>query len=445
MELNTGIQRVVRQVIRHLEKASRDGGFQVIPVDISHCQFTAVAQTALYPLAPGPAAEKTSVVFWLKRYLRQVYWASRVLLAAVLCHPAAQRFCMAPRDQFGLNWIADHFLVKPARGIAEIFQKSRPSAKAKEIRIAQGDILLLLDSSWYMDIWPSVSRAKREGALVYSVTYDIIPITHPQFCDAFLAAVFKEWFLTSLKYVDGYIAISNTVKEDLLCFMRRDFGADIASKQFDYFLLGSDFDYQRVLGGSVREEIVQVFRARPTYLFVSTIEPRKNHAYLLDVFAQLWAEGREVNLCFVGRVGWKVEKIVDRIIHSPEYNKRLFHWADINDAELAHCYANAVMLLFPSIVEGFGLPIVESLGHGLPVLASDIPVHREIGGGKIGYFSLDDPLSLATMIRTIDEQGIPPGLMVEKGYRWQDWETSARMLLEKLMAASSRQAWDRGR
>lgn len=432
VELNTGIQRVVRQVIQHFEEFSREGNFRVVPVNISHGQFAPVASAELYPAPPAELAENASFFLWIKKYLRQLYWAFRVFLAAIFYHARAQHFFMAPRGQFGLNWIIDRCFFRPLRSGAQLFAEKKASAEAKEIHIAQGDILLLLDSTWYMEIWPSVARAKQNGALIYSVIYDLIPITHPQFCDSFLAEVFKDWFLTSLKYIDGYIAISNTVKKDLICFLEKKFGPEVRRKHFEYFLLGCDFDYQRSLDVPARAEIKQVFATRPTYLFVSTIEPRKNHAYLLDVFERLWEEQREINLCFVGRVGWKVEKIYERIINNPQYNKKLFHWADINDAELAYCYAHAVMLLFPSIVEGFGLPIVESLKNGLPVLASDIPVHREIGADRIGYFALDNPWSLVEMIESIEKDGLPSVLAVDQGYNWLSWEESARMLLEKL-------------
>jgi alpha-1,2-rhamnosyltransferase len=153
---------------------------------------------------------------------------------------------------------------------------------------------------------------------------------------------------------------------------------------------------------------------------------------LLDTFDGLWAKGIDVNLCFIGRVGWKVEDLLARIKSHREYQRRLFFWSDIDDVELAYCYKHASMLVFPSFIEGFGLPIIESLGHGLPVLASDTPIHREVGLDHIGYFDLADPGSLETQIEAIEKNGIPDALRVDPDYRWQDWESSTRMLLNKI-------------
>src|SRR5690606_41798773 len=134
---------------------------------------------------------------------------------------------------------------------------------------------------------------------------------------------------------------------------------------------------------------------RPLDLMVITIEPHKNHVYLLDAFDLLWAENTDAALCFVGKIGWKNEHLIERIRRHPQLGKRLFMWNDLNDRELEYCYLNPRSLLFPSHVEGFGLPLVEAMQRKLPVMASDIPVFREIGGDAMAYFELSDPDNLA--------------------------------------------------
>jgi len=142
-------------------------------------------------------------------------------------------------------------------------------------------------------------------------------------------------------------------------------------------------------------------------------------------------------LCIVGRMGWKVEALLRRIEQHPEKNVRLFWWSDLSDDELLYCYGNAKMLLFPSFIEGFGLPLVESLSNGLPVLASDTPIHREIGGEQIGYFDLADPHSLKEKLLAIEASGIPDSLQVSPGYQWLSWLESSRMLLNKMNGIAS--------
>jgi len=218
--------------------------------------------------------------------------------------------------------------------------------------------------------------------------------------------------------------------------------------QFDYFWLGGDFDAKSGVHAvesagkglddlSVRPALVESLASNPSYLMVSTVEPRKNHQYLLDTFDLLWAQGADVNLCIVGRMGWKVEALLRRIEQHPEKNVRLFWWSDLSDDELLYCYGNAKMLLFPSFIEGFGLPLVESLSNGLPVLASDTPIHREIGGEQIGYFDLADAHSLKDKLLAIEASGIPDSLQVSPGYQWLSWLESSRMLLNKMQGMGS--------
>ncbi len=85
---------------------------------------------------------------------------------------------------------------------------------------------------------------------------------------------------------------------------------------------------------------------------------------------------------------------VEQLQKHSQYGKSLFWLNDATDTELAFCYRNARALVYPSIIEGFGLPLVEALYYGCPVLASDIPVFHEIGGDHCTYFSLESSAQL---------------------------------------------------
>jgi len=447
-ELNTGIQRVVRRIIENLDDLSSEYDIEVIPVNISHRQFMRIDISALYPKVEERSSsdsslskeDKPKVPFSLRGYLFGVYNATRSFIMNIFPFDSVRSFMDSPRDSFGLNYIIYNIAVRPIRLLKNSINRKNITNKeiTTDLTINKGDILLLIDSTWYMDIWPAVEYFKKRGGSVDAIIYDLIPITHDQFCDAFLAEVFKKWFYDSLELVDGYIAISDTVKKDLIKFLSSEFGDKTQGKKFDFFLLGSDFSYHKQERESIRYFLPCLFDLRATYIIVSTVEPRKNHDYLLDAFEILWQKGVDINLCIIGRVGWKVEKTMEKIYKSPEYNQRLIHFNDLNDDELLYCYQHAKMLLFPSIVEGFGLPIVESLSNHLPVLASDTPVHREVGGDSIGYFNLTDPNDLAQEIIEIEKSGIPQNLQVDPNYHWQDWRESSRYLLERIIEMNKR-------
>lgn len=138
-------------------------------------------------------------------------------------------------------------------------------------------------------------------------------------------------------------------------------------------------------------EITRLFSAGSVYLAVGTIEPRKNHEYLLDAFELAWGAGSEARLCIIGRIDWKREALLKRICEHAEFGRRLFMFNEISDSGLQYAYGHAKALVFSSHDEGFGLPLVEAMQRGLPVMGSDIPVFHEIGGDYMAYFALQQP------------------------------------------------------
>jgi alpha-1,2-rhamnosyltransferase len=293
------------------------------------------------------------------------------------------------------------------------------------------DLLLMLDATWGKAIWRSVQNAKQRGVVVGVMVHDLIPVHYPQFFAAKVPSMFREWLDAAVEHADFFVGNSQTTVRDLQQYVlqsrtRRQW----TSTQFDSFRLGADFP--NVHGNMPVREVVRSFFTGATspYLLVCTIEPRKNHSYLLDAFDRIWQKSPEAKLCIVGKIGWRCDQVVARIREHPQFGKSLMMFSDLTDAELRFCYRNAKAFVFPSIVEGFGLPIVEALGHGLRVLASDTPIHREVGQEHCRYFDLDDANSLVRMILQMERSALPDALQT-KPYRVVTWEESCRELLTK--------------
>jgi len=128
----------------------------------------------------------------------------------------------------------------------------------------------------------------------------------------------------------------------------------------------------------------------------------------------------------VGRYGWNTHALERRIRSHPEFNKRLFWLGQIGTADLRHLYKNAHSLIFASVAEGFGLPLIEAANFGLPAIVSDIPVFREVGDGAVNYFKVADSESLArqldeALLRRKASNALPPILK---------WRQSTEQLLE---------------
>ena len=300
----------------------------------------------------------------------------------------------------------------------------------------ENDILFMLDSSWHLHVWPSVAYAKERGAKIVGITYDLIPVTHSHFCDDVMEYYFTQWYKESLKYFDGYICISKTVMHNLEDYFKKQ-GIGVQEYTFDSFTLGADFDKNYSGSKEIRETLIELYRSRSSvYLTVSTIEPRKNHRLVYEALKLLWANGLDITWIIVGRMGWKTEILQQEMQKDEAYQDKLWIYNDLSDLELHYCYQHSKALIFPSIVEGYGLPIIESLKNGLPVVASDTPIHREVGGDKIIYFDLNGPDSLASLLSDIEKGNRSLKRIDRDSITIPSWDQSAKELLDKIITIS---------
>jgi alpha-1,2-rhamnosyltransferase len=168
-------------------------------------------------------------------------------------------------------------------------------------------------------------------------------------------------------------------------------------------------------------------------LAVSTIEPRKNHRYLLDAFELLWAQQSPARLCIIGRVGWKCEALIKRIEAHPELGQRLFMFNQLDDSGLEYAYARAKALVFSSHDEGFGLPLVEAMQRGLPAMGSDIPVFHEVGGEFMAYFDLQAPQTLADLVTQFERSGEFPAPGRLEDWQWIGWNGACAQLIDGVL------------
>lgn len=426
---NSGIQRVVRNVVNNLKQL--DTAVECVPVILKHDKVYRVTQLGL----PAKQSNRPRLQSWLSLQhdrlgrLRQritLYQSSRERRGLCSNSPLLRGLlgaaCSAARLTFAI----------PQKCLAYISLSYVDKSRVQELECQPDDVLVLLDSSWHADFFPVAERLKSQGVQIVSVIYDLIPLTHPQFCDEGLVRVFENWFDWVMRTADGFIAISDTIIEQVKREAQWRLGQEAAAQRwYDHFHLGSDLD-QVNSRAVVRQEVKQMLKDRPVYLMVSTIEPRKNHGYLLDAFDQLWADGLDVGLCFVGKIGWKTELLIERVRQHPRLNTQLFMWNDLTDRELEYCYTNARSLVFPSYVEGFGLPLVEAMQRGLPAMASDIPVFREIGGDTMAYFGLSDPSTLARLVNQFESSGVFPANEDLSKWKWLSWKDSALQLITRV-------------
>ena len=147
----------------------------------------------------------------------------------------------------------------------------------------------------------------------------------------------------------------------------------------------------------------------------------------MNVFDKLWDVGVDITYVIIGRIGWKIDKLLKRIQDHKELNKRLFLFNSIDDNALIYAYKNSKAMIFASYAEGFGLPIIESIHYNLQVLASDIEIHKEVGQDFISYFDLSHNDSLFKIIK---EDNFKRDLT---GFKYLDWKESSEQLFTKTL------------
>jgi glycosyltransferase involved in cell wall biosynthesis len=268
------------------------------------------------------------------------------------------------------------------------------------VTIGPGDRLFMLADSWReFDAFAPIFREVRsKGGAVFTCVYDLIPVLLPAVTWGDTPEVHEHWLRSSALLCDGMIAISRTVADETVEFIGERDVPHRTGLKIGWFHCGSDLPLRRET--SVGEAVKQAFGpAQRKFLAVGTIEPRKGYDMILAAFDRLWQSGFDARLVIFGRRGWYVEGIAAAIATHAEFGKRLFWFENGNDAELDYAYGQTDAVICASYAEGFGLPIAEAARRERPVIASDIPVFREVGGEGAAYFRVDDPDALAQTIR----------------------------------------------
>lgn len=254
---------------------------------------------------------------------------------------------------------------------------------ATAVKAGAGNTVILLGAFW--GLGNTVDRylpSKRAGARLAAYIYDIIPISHPEYCDANLVRDFSTSLSEICLVCDFMLTISDFTRITLDKFLADNGARKIptATVPLAHSLTGPPT--------SVHSWPVslQRVRGREFVAYVSTVEGRKNHAYVINVWRKLIADGVEVpDLVFVGRKGWRISGLMDLLDGTQNLGGRVHIVHDLTDAELNAVYRESLFTIFTSFVEGWGLPVGESLMHGTPCVASSTSSIPEVGGDFVDY------------------------------------------------------------
>lgn len=223
--------------------------------------------------------------------------------------------------------------------------------------------------------------------------YDLTFIKYPQFTNSVVEA-YTEKVKRCLQWTDLVLTISESSKQDIIQYLQVD------EKKVVVTPLASRYHNNYFPDGRIEElsKQVQYDFSQPYLLFVSTIEPRKNIKAIITAFNYLKQKHKiPHNLVMIGRKGWHYESIFAAIEKSP-WKNQIHHLDYLSNVMVALFYAKADAFVYPSHYEGFGLPVLEAMTLGTPVITSNNSSLPEVAGDAALLINPDEPMQLAEAI-----------------------------------------------
>lgn len=243
--------------------------------------------------------------------------------------------------------------------------------------------------------------------------HDAVPLSHPEWVSDRYRHLKNMILKKVVKYADHYIAISNHAKTELMEYF--NLSAEkihiVNNSIDDRWFFEMDLNSQFLKKQNIEEDY---------FLFVGTFQPRKNIENLIRAYWELPKEIKQRHqLILVGRSGWKNEEILRLLSLSQEYFPSRVIWFDNISSfyDLRQFYLHANSLVFPSLHEGFGIPILEAFASSIPVIASNRGAIPEVAGNAALYFNPYDFYEIAEKMQYLSKISSTDRLiLVNKGH-----------------------------
>ena len=307
------------------------------------------------------------------------------------------------------------------------------TALGAPLDLGPGDTVISAGSDWLHKGRALVELKQRHGFRLAVMCYDLLPLLHPEWFFAEDVARFGAYWRDTIPAATRILCNAQCVAQNL-----RDLAAEDGLGPCDPVVV--PLGYAPPGRPHALPPLPAPLRPGRFALFVSTVEPRKGHAVLVEAWRRLLARGlpqrEDFRLVFVGRRGWKVDallKAMDTL--GADAANRFVHVEGASDALLARLYRDASFCLYPSRSEGFGLPIIEAMAQGKPVIASTGGAVAETAGGLAPCL---DPLDVTGWTETMAAWIADPAARapreerIRSDFRYATWPEAA----ERIIAAS---------
>jgi len=306
--------------------------------------------------------------------------------------------------------------------IHEIVDKGGPKSLFRNFttaRFEEGDLVVVIGAGWNMP--KSLDRLceLRASTKIHIVQHvnDILPVYQPQLFADELPKLFGPYIEKAIRHVDVVTVISEATKRDVTIFCKEK---GINMPVIEVVRLGEDIQAASI-------EKPALFPIEEGFvLSVGTFEIRKNYLLLYQAAKLAQLEGKEFpNIVIVGKRGWLTDDLAHVIAKDP-YTRNKIRWiSDISDGGLRWLYEKCMFSVFPSLCEGWGLPIVESLQYGRLCIASGVSSMLEVGDGMVDYFlPYDARACMDKILEYASGKYKASNQMIAKNYHPYTWDES---------------------
>lgn len=313
-------------------------------------------------------------------------------------------------------------------GLVSTYRQHIERQRIDQIRFEPraGDVLFA--PAYWHDVEPAIYRGYRaRGMHIVILVHDLLPVLFENFYPSPWRYMFRDNVRAAFDYASAFLCVSNYTRAALREFgLRNRLNTVPMMTSYNGFepLVDNDAAIEikekkpRPLMGNGK--LIDVLGLAPL-LMVGSVEPKKGHIPVIQCLESLWSAGYDRPLCIIGRTGWMERDVVAAIRDSFFFNKKIFWFSAADDLDLAYAYTCCHALIFSSIAEGFGLPMIEASYYGKPTVVLDTPIAREILGNSALLFD-----SAATFVEHLvnleDDAKYRTACQFANSVHWPLWE-----------------------
>ena len=453
----SGIQRVTYEIcaalqaredaahrVRFVRHDAAHNGFATVPWDEVAATLRGAGHAPPGPSLPTHSPTDTVAGYsrgrmWLRRQVQRLPGSIKVAVLRALRASLEAARAWASLAAILLAWVRLRLLHRRKAAHHGGTHRLLPRRPMMDEAVA-GDIILALGAPWQHPDYAALIRPHRALGLRFALlVHDLIPLRHPEWCDAGVVRRHTYFANSVLPLCDFVFANSRATAADVEAYARENGFA--LPRPVLALQMGTGFG---PTDAPVHAQRTARLPPPGSYaMLVSTIEARKNHMLLFRVWRQLLRDlprDQVPTLVFAGREGWLVRDLMQQIANSNHLDGKLLLIDGPSDAELAALYQGCLFTLFPSLAEGWGLPVTESLAFGKPCLTANNTSLPEAGMGLARCFDADNLHDAIAKIRAVIEH--PAELAawearIHAEFRPVGWGVAAAALLREVDTASA--------